>query len=107
MISTDELIYIDGSEPGQGMVGSVCPGTGSGGLSFVPIMGSYFGRGAFLNISGSHTIGDFVRSIYEGVAYINKKNFDVYGSLGLGIKKITMIGGGVNSSVWPDITADV
>jgi len=102
--------FRDVFQPGisfQELDGAAVTAEPGSGLSFIPIMGSASGRGAFLNISGSHTLGDFIRSIYEGVAFINKKNFDVYGKAGVEIKKLIMIGGGVNSAVWPQITADV
>jgi xylulokinase len=80
---------------------------GSSGLIFVPKTISKTGSASFFHIDTSHTFKHFLRSVFEGVAYSNRRHFEMFGSLGLKIKKAIMIGGGAKSPIWPGIVADV
>jgi xylulokinase len=80
---------------------------GSGGLIFVPKTISKSGSASFIRIDTSHTFKHFMRSVFEGVAYANRRHFEIFSSLGLTIKKAIMIGGGAKSPIWPGIVADV
>jgi xylulokinase len=80
---------------------------GSKGLLCVPMSSSASGKGSFLNIDNIHTIGHFTRSVYEGVAFVNRIHFDLFREAGLRVEKLIMIGGGTKSGLWPHIVADV
>lgn len=80
---------------------------GSAGLLFVPPHISKSGRGLFYNIDTAHGFGHFTRSIFEGVAYANRKHLESLSETGQKIKRIIMIGGGAKSTVWPQIVADI
>lgn len=88
---------------------------GSGGLLFHPYLngeltpyGNPFLRGSFTGISSSHTKGNFVRSVMEGVAfslkdcllYLQERGYQVPDTAAI-------IGGGAKSKLWRQITADV
>ncbi|MBN2323572.1 MAG: hypothetical protein JXQ30_07555 [Spirochaetes bacterium] len=80
---------------------------GSDGLMFFPISSSKSGKGAFLHIDGIHTRAHFTRAVYEGVAFMNRVQLDLFRQAGSTVRKLTMIGGGTKSSLWPGIVADV
>ncbi len=80
---------------------------GSDGMLFIPRFFSKSRNASFLNVDYSHTRYHFARSIFEGVALANRRHLDAYGSLGIRIKQLIMIGGGASSRVWPQIVADV
>jgi xylulokinase len=80
---------------------------GSDGMLFIPRFFSKSRNASFLHVDHSHTRYHFARSIFEGVALANRRHLDAYGSIGIRIKQLIMIGGGASSSVWPQIVADV
>ena len=80
---------------------------GSAGLLFIPPHISKSGRCMFYNIDTAHRFGHFTRSIFEGVAYANRKRLESLSETGQEIKRIIMIGGGAKSTVWPQIVADI
>ncbi len=81
-------------------------GPGSEGLAFVPISSSRSGKGAFFGIDGVHEEAHFVRSIMEGVSFVNRRHLDMIRNAGVRVEKLIMIGGGSKSRVWPQIVAD-
>ena len=81
--------------------------SGSEGLLFFPISSSKSGKGAFLHIDGIHTLKHFTRAVYEGVAFMNRVQLDLFAQAGLAVRKLTMIGGGTRSPLWPQVVADV
>ena len=80
---------------------------GSEGMIFIPQSVSQHGKASFLNIDTVHNIGHFARSIFEGVAFANRRHIEAFASCGLKINKLIMIGGGARSAVWPQIVADI
>jgi xylulokinase len=80
---------------------------GSGDLLFIPVSSSTSGKGSFQGIDGIHRIGHFCRAVFEGVAFVNRIHFDLFRQAGLKIRKLTMIGGGAKSGLWPQIVADM
>jgi sugar (pentulose or hexulose) kinase len=82
-------------------------GTGSAGLMFIPRGVSRSGSGSFMNIDTAHTLSHFTRSVFEGVALATRKHLETFSQNGITIQKIIMIGGGAQSTVWPQIVADV
>jgi len=64
-------------------------------------------RGAFYGLSLSHTIGDMLRSVMEGVAFSLRYLLAIYNELGIKIDEIALAGGGVNTPGWPQMIADV
>lgn len=64
-------------------------------------------RSSFTGISVSSSRGDFIRALFEGVAYSLR---DCYGSIeemGLPVKRIFLIGGGARSQLWSRIVCNV
>ncbi len=64
-------------------------------------------KGVFYGVTLKHTKAHFIRSIMEGVGYIISRNIEVVTGMGLEIKQIRSMGGGVKSEVWNQIKADV
>jgi erythritol kinase len=61
-------------------------------------------RASFTGISVNNTLADIIRACYEGVAYAM---LDCYSHVPLEVEQITLCGGGVKSSVWSQMFADV
>ncbi len=64
-------------------------------------------RASFIGMSISSTRGDFVRAILEGVAFSLRDCREVLDKMGLGMKRIFLIGGGARSKLWGAIVANV
>ncbi|MBN2554152.1 MAG: xylulokinase [Spirochaetales bacterium] len=64
-------------------------------------------RGAFIGLSASHTRGDIIRSVLEGITCNLKIIRDAIGSEGARVKQMRAIGGGAESRLWRQIFADV
>ncbi len=87
---------------------------GSGKLIFLPWM---YGerapvtdvslRGGFVNLSLSHTRGEMLRAVYEGVAMNFRWCFEAAATKGLPCPTVRAIGGGAMSDAWMQIFADV
>lgn len=80
---------------------------GCGGLMFIPKNVFRNKKASFVNIDTRHTIGHFIRAVFEGVAFANNRHLEDFSQAGIPIEKIIMIGGGAGSSVWPRIVADI
>lgn len=80
---------------------------GASGLLFVPPLVSQSGAGAFLHIDGAHTLGHFVRAIYEGVALVARRHLERMRDAGVAVDRVRMIGGGAAGRVWPQVVADM
>jgi len=88
---------------------------GSGGLLFLPYLtgertphADPLARGAFIGLTVRHTFEHLTRSVLEGVAFGLRDSFELMKSAGLGtIDQVRVTGGGVKSSVWRQIIADV
>lgn len=64
-------------------------------------------RASFTGISISSTRGDFMRALLEGVAFSLKDCYGAIEEMGLGVKRIFLIGGGAKSPLWSSIVSDV
>lgn len=66
-------------------------------------------RGVFLGLTLRHTHEDMARSVMEGVTYSLKQVYELIISMDskLAVKEVRISGGGSNSSLWRQITADI
>ncbi|RAK07216.1 xylulokinase [Halanaerobium saccharolyticum] len=87
---------------------------GSEGLTFLPYLygertphADADARGVFFGISGKHQRGHFIRSVMEGVSFALKDSLELIKARGVEIDEIRLIGGGANSELWQQITADI
>ena len=87
---------------------------GAGRLLYLPyIMGERSprwnpkARGAFVGLHITHTRGDMVRAVMEGVAFNLKIVLDTFRKAGKTIDRMWMLGGGAKGRVWRQIMADV
>ena len=64
-------------------------------------------KGIFFGISLKHNIGHFIRSIMESNAFMLKLYLELFKKIGIAINEVRIIGGGSNSNLWNQITADV
>ncbi|MBR6401201.1 MAG: xylulokinase [Firmicutes bacterium] len=63
-------------------------------------------RGVLFGLSASHTQGDVIRAVMEGVAFSLTDCKDVLGEMGICVNDMTACGGGSKSDVWTKILAD-
>ena len=85
---------------------------GAGGLFWLPdlrgLPADPAARGAFVGIRESHTSGDFVRAIVEGICYEIRRHIDQYERLfRSNIERIVVVGGTSRSAFWTQLRADV
>jgi len=88
---------------------------GSEGLQFLPYLSCErtpypdpLARGAFIGLTLRHQRGHLTRSVLEGVAFGLKDNFGLIQQAGLGeILQVRASGGGVRSTLWRQILANV
>ena len=88
---------------------------GSEGLLFMPYLTGErtpypdpLARAGFIGITIRHTFEHFTRAVLEGVAFGLRDSFELMKNVGL--KEITQVrvtGGGVKSSIWRQIIADI
>ena len=65
-------------------------------------------RGAFLGIRESHTAGDFVRAILEGICYEVRGRIDQFECLfGAAVQRVMAVGGAARSPFWSQLRADI
>ncbi len=64
-------------------------------------------RASFTGVSISSTRGDFVRALFEGVAYSLRDCLGAIRAMGLPVKRAFLIGGGAKSALWSRIVCDV
>lgn len=64
-------------------------------------------RGAFVGLTMTHTRGDLVRSVLEGVSMNLAVIVDIFREQGMKIDSISVIGGGAKGELWRRIMADV
>lgn len=62
-------------------------------------------RGAFIGLDGSHTPGDLLYAVLEGIGFSVRANLAAMGADGIG--QVTMIGDGAKSPVWRQMLADI
>lgn len=89
---------------------------GSHGLTYYPYMGGEWApywrdhvKGAFVGLQLSHGAGDIIRSMYEGISFSLRENFQIMSNNMEADKPKCMkiCGGGTKSHIWPQILADV
>ncbi|WP_051845283.1 xylulokinase [Streptomyces sp. NRRL S-813] len=64
-------------------------------------------RGALVGLTLQHTRAHVVRAIMESIAFVVRRNIDVFTSAGVAIREIRALGGGSRSGIWKQIEADV
>ena len=64
-------------------------------------------RGVFFGISINHRRGHFTRAILESIAFMLKRNFEIFSKNNIEISSIISMGGGAKSSLWNQIKADI
>lgn len=87
---------------------------GCRGVIFLPfLVGAgtpYFDPGAragFLGLATSHTRGDIIRSVLEGIAFNIYDSLKVFQQMGISIETLNVGAGGMRSPLWRQIIADV
>ena len=87
---------------------------GAGGILFLPYLSGERtphadpdARGALVGLSASHTRGDVMRAVLEGVAFGLADSFDLLRSLGCETSIARASGGGARSDLWLRICASV
>ncbi len=64
-------------------------------------------RGDFVGISARHHLGHFARAMLEGVAFSLRDCLEAVERIGQPINKLSLLGGGANSSLWAQVLGDV
>ena len=65
-------------------------------------------RGAFVGIRDSHTGGDFVRALVEGICYEIRLRIDTFERLfDTSVERMVVVGGTSRSAFWTQLRADV
>jgi xylulokinase len=64
-------------------------------------------RAALIGLSASHTRGDIVRAVLEGVAFSLRDSFTIFAELNVPVERIRLGGGGARSPLWREIQAAV
>lgn len=87
---------------------------GSGGLIFLPYLNGErtpywdpFARGVFFGINLSTQKAHFIKAIMEGVSFALRHNIETVESLGITIKEVRAVGGGLKSPVWLDVLGKI
>jgi xylulokinase len=87
---------------------------GSNGVIFLPYLNGErsphkdpYAKGVFFGISSYNSKWDFVRAIFEGVAFGIRDCFEVIEELNTSVKNIRTTGGGARSDVWNVMIADL
>ncbi len=69
-----------------------------------PILDSQ-ARGGWIGLTASHSRGDLVRAVLEGVAFSQRQGLDIIEGSGAHIEKMRITGGGARSALWSEILA--
>jgi xylulokinase len=92
--------------------GHVAPG--AEGLVFLPCMQGAMApewngaaRGVFYGLTLAHTRDHMTRAILEGSAFALRDILDAMRKTGLGVQRLTIVGGGAKGPLWRQIKADV
>ena len=64
-------------------------------------------RGAFLNLTLQHTLGDLYRASLEALSFILRENMEFLNRCGLSFDTVRSIGGGARNEFWLQMKADV
>jgi xylulokinase len=95
-----------------GAAGKIPPG--SDGLVFLPCMQGAMApewngaaRAAFYGLTLAHTRAHMTRAVLEGSAYALRDILEAMSAAGLGVRRLTIVGGGAKGVLWRQIKADV
>ena len=87
---------------------------GSDGVIFLPAMQGAMApewngaaRGVFYGLTLAHTRDHMTRAILEGSAFALRDILEAMKSSGLGVRRLTIVGGGAKGPLWRQIKADV
>ncbi|MGB7806676.1 MAG: FGGY family carbohydrate kinase [Actinomycetota bacterium] len=87
---------------------------GAEGLVFLPCMQGAMApewngaaRGVFYGLTLAHTRDHMTRAILEGSAFALRDILDAMRKTGLGVQRLTIVGGGAKGPLWRQIKADV
>jgi len=87
---------------------------GSGGVIYLPyLMGERtphldpYARATFFGMSASHTKGNLIRAILEGVVFSLRDTLEIFDEMGISASEIRASGGGGRSPLWRQMQADV
>lgn len=101
--SFDEIVLLAADVP-----------VGSGGALWLPyLMGERtphldpYARAALVGLTVSHTEGQVVRAILEGVAFSLRDSIEIFREIGTEPQSIRLGGGGARSPLWREIQADI
>jgi xylulokinase len=64
-------------------------------------------RGVFYGLSLAHTRAHLLRALLEGSAFALRDILEAMRGAGLGVQRITIVGGGAKGPLWRQIKADV
>lgn len=64
-------------------------------------------RGVIAGLTLNHTRGDMYRAVLEATAYGVRHNLEVMRAAGADVDRVVAVGGGTQSSLWPQIVTDV
>lgn len=64
-------------------------------------------KGVFYGFTLKHNKAHFVRSIFEAIGYIIRRNIDALADMGIHVTELRSLGGGSKSAVWSQIKADI
>jgi xylulokinase len=104
----------DGRDPYDRLSEEASVPRGSDGLLWAPyLMGERtphldpHARGALIGLTASHTRGQVIRAILEGVAFSLRDTLTIFKEIDVPVEKIRLGGGGARSTLWRQIQADV
>ena len=87
---------------------------GSGKLLFLPyLMGERTphldpnARGAFIGLTSTHTRGDMLRAVMEGVTFALRDSLELFSAAGITVGDMMACGGGASSPLWRQMLSDV
>jgi Sugar (pentulose and hexulose) kinases len=64
-------------------------------------------KGVFYGFTLKHNRGHFVRSIFEAIGFIIRRNIEALADMGIQVTELRSLGGGSKSAVWNQIKADI
>lgn len=64
-------------------------------------------RGVFAGLHLGHTRADMYRSVLEAIAFGFRHHIDVFGEIGLPLRRVMITNGGSKSTLWKQIHADI
>lgn len=87
---------------------------GAGGVVFLPCMQGAMApewngaaRGVFYGLTLAHTRAHMTRAVLEGSAFALRDILEAMVAAGLGVRRLTIVGGGAKGALWRQIKADV